>query len=106
MRGFMAEPAATYGGPWTLEKLQILGAYLDAYTTALKNRPFRLVYIDAFAGTGSLELPEQDPYGMSFTERLHKGTCSALSSTKEIEAWMDCLKSTKPNSPVCSEIGS
>ncbi len=61
MRGFIAEPAATYGGPWTLKKLQILRAYLDAYTTALKNQPFRLVYIDAFAGTGSVNLPAQDP---------------------------------------------
>ena len=52
---------ATYGGPWTLEKLQILRAYLDAYTTALKNQPFRLMYIDAFAGTGAVNLPEQDP---------------------------------------------
>lgn len=59
--GFVAEPAETYGGPWTLEKLQILRAYLNAYTTALKNQPFRLMYIDAFAGTGSVNLPEQDP---------------------------------------------
>ena len=61
LRGFVAEPARTYGGPWTVEKLEILEAYLNAYTTALKNQPFRLMYIDAFAGTGSVNLPEQDP---------------------------------------------
>ena len=45
--------AATFGGKWTQEKLQILGSYLDAYTTALKDQPFNLTYVDAFAGTGS-----------------------------------------------------
>ena len=41
-----------FGGPWTEEKLNILEKYLDAYTTALKQQPFKLMYIDAFAGTG------------------------------------------------------
>ena len=43
---------ATFGGPWTQQKLEILRAYLDAYTTALKDQPFRLIYVDAFAGEG------------------------------------------------------
>ena len=43
----------SFGGPWTQEKLNILSRYLDAYTTALKNQPFRLIYVDAFAGEGS-----------------------------------------------------
>ena len=43
----------SFGGQWTRDKLEILGRYLDAYTTALKNQPFRLIYIDAFAGPGS-----------------------------------------------------
>lgn len=64
--GFIAEPGEPYGGPWTLEKLQILRAYLNAYTTALKNQPFRLMYIDAFAGTGSVNLPERDPDAREF----------------------------------------
>lgn len=42
-----------FGGQWTNEKLAILRAYLDAYTTALKNQPFTLTYVDAFAGPGS-----------------------------------------------------
>ena len=40
------------GRSWTDEKLQILERYLNAYTTALKNRNFHLIYVDAFAGTG------------------------------------------------------
>ena len=52
-----------YGGPWTLEKLRILEKYLDAYTTALKGQRFDLMYIDAFAGTGSVELRREDYRG-------------------------------------------
>ena len=44
--------AISFGGPWTEQKLQILRRYLDAYTTALKNQPFTLTYLDAFAGSG------------------------------------------------------
>ena len=43
----------SFGGSWTQEKLEILRRYLDAYTTALKNQPFSLIYIDAFAGPGN-----------------------------------------------------
>ena len=43
-----------FGGNWTEEKLDILAKYLDAYTTALKNKQFRLVYLDAFAGAGEI----------------------------------------------------
>ena len=42
-----------FGGQWTRDKLEILRRYLDAYTTALKNQPFNLIYIDAFAGPGN-----------------------------------------------------
>ena len=41
-----------FGGDWTTKKLQILGGYLSAYTTALKKQNFRTGYIDAFAGSG------------------------------------------------------
>lgn len=41
-----------FGGTWTADKLHVLRQYLNFYTTALKDQPFELVYIDAFAGTG------------------------------------------------------
>lgn len=41
-----------FGGSWTRKKLDKVGEYLGKYTEALKNQPFNLVYIDAFAGTG------------------------------------------------------
>ena len=43
----------SFGGTWTDQKLEILGRYLDAYTTALKSQPFQLTYVDAFAGEGT-----------------------------------------------------
>jgi three-Cys-motif partner protein len=52
--------AHRFGGDWTSEKLAILGEYLQRYTTALKNQPFRTAYIDAFAGTGYRILSEDD----------------------------------------------
>ena len=47
-----------FGGDWTRTKLTILGEYLDNYTTALKNQDLRISYIDAFAGTGAVEVSQ------------------------------------------------
>ena len=49
-----------FGGDWTRKKLDILEQYLDAYTTALKNMKFKLMYIDAFAGTGDIGRRQQE----------------------------------------------
>ena len=58
-----------FGGPWTEEKLGILRAYLDDYTTALKNQPFTLIYVDGFAGAGSYwELDYYSEYYLEFRE--------------------------------------
>lgn len=47
----------TYGGRHTeRDKLQPLKEYLGAYTVALSKQPFDLIYIDAFAGTGSRDI--------------------------------------------------
>ena len=64
----MSSANTGFGGPWTEEKLAILKKYLDAYTTALKNQPFRLIYIDAFAGTGEVELTSVDEGKKEFIE--------------------------------------
>ncbi len=61
----------SFGGPWTQQKLEILRRYLDAYTTALKNQPFMLTYVDAFAGAGSYT-DASDEYE-EFHE-LHRGS--------------------------------
>ena len=49
-----------FGGDWTVKKLEVIENYLDAYTTALKKQRFRLVYIDAFAGDGTVTLETPD----------------------------------------------
>lgn len=55
----VAETAQRFGGDWTHEKLEILRAYLETYTTALKKRGFKLCYVDAFAGSGSIAAHEE-----------------------------------------------
>lgn len=39
-------------GPWAKQKLDALEAYLLAYMNVMKNTPFKLVFVDAFAGSG------------------------------------------------------
>lgn len=43
----------SFGGIWTRKKLAVLESYLNFYGKALKNQPFTLHYVDAYAGTGS-----------------------------------------------------
>ncbi len=50
----------SFGGKWTQEKLNKVGSYLQTYATALKNQKFHLIYVDAFAGTGYVNLKEKD----------------------------------------------
>ncbi len=57
-----------FGGSWTVLKLEILENYLDFYTTALKNQPFKLMYIDAFAGTGRINPRREDEGAEEFME--------------------------------------
>lgn len=47
-----------FGGPWSLLKVETVAAYLKAFNVALQKQPspttpFRRIYIDAFAGSGS-----------------------------------------------------
>lgn len=52
------DPAHQFGGEHTQEKLEAVGNYLPAYTTAL-GKLFTLYYVDAFAGTGECEITVQ-----------------------------------------------
>lgn len=51
-----------FGGNWTEEKLLCLRKYLQAYTSIFsanqKAKYFRTTYVDAFAGTGIIPVPE------------------------------------------------
>ena len=52
--------ANQFGGTWTQDKFRILREYLESYTTALKQQRFTLVYVDAFAGTGYVDIGSSD----------------------------------------------
>ncbi len=45
-----------FGSVHTKTKLDLIVDYLGMYTTALSRQKFRLVYFDAFAGTGSVDI--------------------------------------------------
>jgi three-Cys-motif partner protein len=53
-----------FGGQWTEDKLTRLRKYLKAYVTIFKGNPkaswFQTIYVDAFAGTGSRDIPSTD----------------------------------------------
>lgn len=46
------KPLQQFGGNWSVDKLERVRKYLGAYTTILSKYPYRIAYIDAFAGTG------------------------------------------------------
>jgi three-Cys-motif partner protein len=52
------DSAHEFGGKHTQEKLEAVGNYLPAYTTAL-GKLFTLYYVDAFAGTGECDITVQ-----------------------------------------------
>lgn len=65
-------------GPWARQKLDGLESYLSAYTIALSKMPFRLVYIDAFAGAGKSRVRDawsgdDDEAQLFEDERLARG---------------------------------
>lgn len=87
-----------FGGRHTDEKLKKLQHYLDRYTTALKNQNFRLVYFDAFAGTGGIEigddaplLQHQDDYRLFIQGSAHR----ALEFGSAFDEYMFVEKSRK-----------
>lgn len=47
-----------FGGFWTRDKLGVLQDYLGFYTSALSKQRYKLVYIDAFAGTGRCRIKD------------------------------------------------
>ena len=61
----MPRTAQEFGDEHTKKKLETVEKYLSVYTTALKNSPFKLLYVDACAGSGSsvpkASLEQSDP---------------------------------------------
>ena len=63
-----------FGGPWTELKLRVLREYLHFYTQALKSQPFKLLYIDAFAGTGERTVSDEHQSSLFVSERRLRGS--------------------------------
>lgn len=49
------------GGAHTVAKIRALAEYLALYTKALQDQNFGLVYVDAFAGSGTFQLGRSAP---------------------------------------------
>jgi three-Cys-motif partner protein len=78
-----------FGGPWTVEKLDALRAYLIGYAQALKNQPFRRYYIDAFAGTGDRAVKRQEAASLMEIPELDVMTNGSARLALEIEPPFD-----------------
>lgn len=50
-----------FGSAHTEQKLAKLDEYLRAYSTALKHQGFHLIFFDAFAGTGDIQVASEAP---------------------------------------------
>ena len=49
-----------FGGSWTNKKLACVKKYVEAYEKVMQNKSFTLMYIDAFAGSGYIEVQTKD----------------------------------------------
>jgi three-Cys-motif partner protein len=76
----MPEVAQKFGGAWSLLKVELVEKYLRAFNVVLREkpspaRPFRRVYIDTFAGSGSFTFEEEMPLlPAPEAERMHAGS--------------------------------
>jgi three-Cys-motif partner protein len=78
-----------FGGPWTVEKLDALRAYLIGYAQALKHQNFRRYYIDAFAGTGDRTFKRQEAATLMEIPELDDMTKGSARVALEIEPPFD-----------------
>lgn len=60
----------TFGGPWTILKLDVIESYLRSFSTALQNSQFTRIYIDAFAGSGDFSLKTAEAPLLENKQRL------------------------------------
>ena len=60
-----------FGGKWTKQKLDALEYYFNFYINALKNKPFKKIYIDCFAGSGEIEFSDKTKIDGSTVKALN-----------------------------------
>lgn len=79
----MPEIAQTFGDKHTVQKLETVQRYLQAYATALKFQSFKLIYVDACAGSGS-SVPKASLEQPDRNQVLLDGFASPIVDTDEI----------------------
>lgn len=78
-----------FGGPWTQRKLAALADYLRFYSVALKDQPFNRMYVDAFAGTGTLSAQTEDgPIGPDERQLLAGSASIALGLDRPFDRYV------------------
>lgn len=84
-----------WGGQWSIKKLESVEKYLDAFLRAMKNAAsqygWRLLYIDAFCGSGSQHIKiehagETDLEGNEISNFVKGSAMRALSVTERLES--------------------
>jgi three-Cys-motif partner protein len=76
----MPEVAQKFGGAWSLLKVALVEKYLRAFNVVLREkpsaaRPFKRVYIDTFAGSGSFTFEDEMPLlPAPEADRIHAGS--------------------------------
>lgn len=80
----MGTKQKTFGGDWTIEKLERVRKYLVAYATIMNRQKFRFAYIDAFAGTGYRNFKDDGKNVPLFPEIFEQETRKFLEGSARI----------------------
>lgn len=75
--------AQPFGDKHTVQKLETVQRYLQTYVTALKFQPFKLLYVDACAGSGS-SVPKGALDDADLGQASLDGFASSVADTDEI----------------------
>lgn len=81
----MAIAPQKFGGPWSLIKVDTVARYYSSFTTALKKQSFKLVCIDAFAGSGHFQFSPRDASPLFDEDKVietHAGSARHALSTE------------------------
>ncbi len=88
----MSRANQSFGGDWTDQKLERVRKYLVAYATAMKDKGYKIAYIDAFAGTGYRTSPKDeggDEYLFPEMEQFMDGSARiALQATPRFDKYI------------------
>jgi three-Cys-motif partner protein len=96
----------TFGGKWTILKLDLVRKYLQLYTKALKNQNFRLIYVDAFAGTGYLDSPDPAEQVLFDMPELQQSLRGSAQIALEVDPKFDQYVFVDKDRKHCSELDS